>query len=231
MADETITEEQLREAHAQRKLIEQEVNTRFAPEDTILHNVHERARAAGMPEIAISPVQGKLLQILAYACNAQKILEIGTLAGYSGIWLARALPEGGQLITLEANPKHAEVAHANFEAAGLSEKVELREGKAIDALPLLGIESPFDLIFIDADKVSYPAYLDWAIVYSRPGTIIVADNVIRHGRAFLTPPPDADAAALATYNEKILHDPRLASVAFPMDDDATDGFSISVVRG
>jgi len=153
------------------------------------------------------------------------------LAGYSGTWLARALPADGQMITLEANPTHAAVARATFIAAGLADKIEIREGKAMDAMPMLAAESPFDLIFIDADKASYPAYLNWAIVFSRPGTIIIADNVIRGGKPFQTPPADADVAGLATYNQKVTSDARLASVAIPMDENGTDGFAISVVRG
>jgi caffeoyl-CoA O-methyltransferase len=214
----------------QRAMIERELTARFAPEDDALLGAKARADAAGMPAIQISPVQGKLLQVLAVACGARKILEIGALAGYSGTWLARALPSDGRLITLEVSAQHAAVARETFAAAGVADRVELRLGPALETLAGLTSEAPFDLIFIDADKGNYPAYLDWAVRLSRPGSIIVADNVIRSGRAFLSPPPDESAEGAAAYNAKLLADPRLISVAFPMDDGGLDGFAISVVR-
>jgi caffeoyl-CoA O-methyltransferase len=216
---------------AQRDLIERELTARFAPEDAELRSANDRANAAGLPAIQISPIQGKLLQVLAVACGARKILEIGALAGYSGAWLARALPPDGRLMTLEVSAKHAEVARATFAAAGVADRVELRLGPALATLPTLVSEAPFDLIFIDANKDDYPAYLEWAVQLSRPGSIIVADNVIRSGRAFQTPPPDESAAGAAAYNAKLIADPRLISVAFPMDEGGLDGFAISVVRG
>ena len=169
--------------------------------------------------------------MLALACGARTILEIGALAGYSGVWLARSLPPDGKLISLEVNPRHAEIARATFAAAGLSHLSEVRVGSALDLLPQLVAEAPFDLIFIDADKENYPHYLDWAVTLSRAGSLIVADNAIRGGTAFQTPPPDAAAANTALYNRKIVEHPRLVSVAFPMDDDGMDGFAVSVVRG
>jgi len=170
-------------------------------------------------------------QVLALACGARTILEIGALAGYSGVWLARALPPNGKLISLEVSPKHAEVVRATFAAAGLSDRAEVRVGSGLDLLPTLVSEAPFDLIFIDADKENYPQYLDWAITLSQVGSLIVADNVIRGGSPFQTPPPDENTAGIASYNRKILEHPRLVSVAFPNDDDGMDGFAISVVRG
>ena len=220
----------LRTEAAQRATIERELIARFAPEDAELRTANERGQAAGMPAIQISPLQGKLLQVLAAACGARKILEIGALAGYSGAWLARALPADGRLITLEVSAKHAEVARATYAAAGVADRAEVRVGAALETLPLLISEAPFDLIFIDADKNNYPAYLDWALQLSRVGTIIVADNVIRSGRAFLTPPPDESAEGAAAYNAKILSNPRLLSIALPIDEDGLDGFAISVVR-
>ncbi|MGO8951541.1 MAG: O-methyltransferase [Ktedonobacterales bacterium] len=151
------------------------------------------------------------------------------MGGYSGTWLARALPVDGKLITLEVNPKHAAAVQATFAEAGVADRAEVRVGDAITMLPQLTREAPFDLIFIDADKGNYPAYLDWALKLSRVGTIIVADNVIRMGRAFQSPPPDAASAGVAEYNAKATSDERLVSVAFPMDDDGTDGYAISVV--
>lgn len=223
-------DEQLRANATLRATIDRELNARFAPEDAALRGAIARAVEEGLPAIQISPLQGKLLQVLALAAGARKILEIGALGGYSGTWLARALPPDGKLITLEVNPKHAAAVQATFAEAGVADRAEVRVGAALTTLPQLAPEAPFDLVFIDADKGNYPAYLDWAIRLSRPGTIIVADNVIRAGRPFQSPPPDADAAAIAEYNARATSDARLLSVAFPMDDDGTDGYAISVVR-
>lgn len=224
------SDEQLRHHAETRAFIDQELRTRFAPEDEALLSSIARAHAEHMPAIQISPLQGKLLQVLALACGARKILEIGALAGYSGLWLARSLPPDGKLISLEVSPKHAEIVRATFAAAGISQLTEVRVGPALDLLPQLVTEAPFDLIFIDADKENYPHYLDWAITLSRTGSLIVADNAIRGGTAFQTPPPDINAAGTAMYNRKIVEHPRLVSVAFPMDDDGMDGFAVSVVR-
>lgn len=224
------SDDQLRTDAAARRTIERELVARFAPEDDALREANTRAAAAGLPAIQISPLQGKLLHVLARACDARKMLEIGALAGYSGTWLARALPPGGRLITLEVSQRHAEVVRATFAAAGVADRTEVRVGPALEALPTLVSEAPFDLIFIDADKGNYPHYLEWAVRLSRPGTIIVADNVIRGGRAFHTPPPDESAAGAAAYNAALLAEPRLTSIALPLDDDGMDGFAISVVR-
>jgi predicted O-methyltransferase YrrM len=152
-------------------------------EDAALSGALQRSAAAGLPAINVSPPQGKLLHLLARMMGAQRILEIGTLGGYSTIWLARALPADGKIITLEYEPKHAEVARGNFEAAGLRDRIELRLGRAIDTLPQLEREGagPFDLVFIDADKPSTPAYFAWSLKLTRPGGVIVVDNVIRKG--------------------------------------------------
>ena len=161
------------------------------PADAALDAAVADSVAAGLPPISVTPNQGKLLQLLARMQGARSILELGTLGGYSTIWLARALPAGGRLITLEAEPRYAEVAQANIARAGLSELVELRVGPALQTLPELHAEGagPFDLIFIDADKQNYPGYFEWALRLSRPGTLIVGDNVVRDG-AILD--PDAD---------------------------------------
>ena len=209
--------------------IQQTISERFAPEDDGLRNALTAAKEQGLPEIQISPIQGKMLQILAAACHAQKILEIGALGGYSGIWLARALPANGRLITLEINPKHAAAVQRAFAKAQVDDRAEVRVGKALDVLPELEGEAPFDLIFIDADKKSYPAYLTWALQLSRAGSIIVADNCIRGGQAFAQS-DDEDTAGLSEYNTHIASDPRLVSLVLPMDDEYTDGFAISVVR-
>ncbi len=211
--------------------IETSIRQIFASEDEGLKNALKRGQEAGLPGIQISPIQGKFLQILAGACQAQKILEIGSLAGYSGIWLARALPLHGRLITLEINPKHAEVVRRSFAQAGLSERTEVRVGKALELLPQLESEAPFDLIFIDADKASYPSYLNWAIRLSRTGSIIVADNTIRNGRALHeTTNMDNDTAGLVQYNKLASSNPRLLSLALAIDEGNTDGFTISVVQ-
>ena len=212
-----------------RRQIEAAITQRFAAEDEGLQYALRAAKQAGLPAIQISPIQGKLLQLLAVACNAQKILEIGSLGGYSGIWLARALPSGGRFITLEINPTHANLVRNAFARANVSDRAEVRVGRALDLLPKLESEAPFDLVFIDADKPPYPKYLDWALRLTRPGSIIVADNVIRSGKAF-EEPEDEGMAGIAEYNKLIASDPRLMSLDIAMDDDYTDGFAISVVR-
>jgi predicted O-methyltransferase YrrM len=159
------------------------ISERLIGADPVLDAAVSDSAAAGLPPIAVSPPQGKLLNLLARSIGASRILEVGTLGGYSTIWLARALPSGGRLVTLEANPDYAEVARANIARAGFTEVVELRLGKALDTLPKLAAEGgdPFDLIFIDADKWNTPNYFTWALELSRPGSLIIADNVIRDG--------------------------------------------------
>jgi caffeoyl-CoA O-methyltransferase len=226
------SDEQLRHNAQARATVNRELQVRFAPVDDALHNSIVRAQAEKVPAIQISPLQGKLLQVLVMACGARTILEIGALAGYSGVWLARGLPADGKLISLEINSRHAEIARATFAAAGVSDRAEVRVGPALDLLPTLLPEAPFDVIFIDADKENYPQYLDWALTLSRVGSLIVADNTIRGGRAFQTPPPDENAAGAAAYTHKILEHPRLVSAALLTDDkgDGLDGMAISVVR-
>ncbi len=151
----------------------------FLTPDSALDAALRASAEANLPNIQVAPNQGKLLHLLAQTLNAQRILEIGTLGGYSTIWLARALSPAGRIVTLEYNPMHADVARKNIEHAGLSERVDIRVGKAIDTLPKLA--GPFDFIFIDADKSSMPEYFAWSLKLSRPGTLIVADNVVRKG--------------------------------------------------
>lgn len=223
---------QLQQEAKTRQNITEAITRMFAPEDDGLKHALEAAKRAGLPEIQISPIQGKFLQLLAVACNAQKILEIGSLGGYSGIWLSRVLPADGRFITLEINPTHAELVRKAFEQAGVSDRAEVRVGNALELLPLLEQEAPFDLIFIDADKPPYPQYLDWALRLSRPGSMIVADNCIRGGKGFeeSQPPEDDYTVGIVAYNNRIASDPRLISLDLAMDDDYTDGFAISVVR-
>ncbi len=170
-------------------------------EDQALRGAIAAAEEAGLPSIQVSPPQGKLLQLLVRLVGARTILEFGTLGGYSAILMSRALPEDGRLITLEANPDYAEVARRSIDAAGVGEKVEIRIGPALEALPGLEEEGPFDLVFIDADKVNTPDYFSWALERTRPGGLIVADNVVRDGTL-------ADAAATddATQAQRRLHE-------------------------
>lgn len=212
-----------------RHRIEEAITQQFAAEDEGLQYALTAARQAGLPQIQISPIQGKLLQLLATACNAHKILEIGSLGGYSGIWLARALPSNGRLITLEINPIHANLVRTAFAKAGVSDRAEVRVGKALDLLPHLESEAPFDLVFIDADKSPYPQYLEWALRLTRPGSIIVADNCVRRGIA-VDQPEDEGVVGVVEYNKRIASNARLLSLLLAMDDDYTDGFAISVVK-
>lgn len=163
--------------------VDQYLGSLLLPQDPILDAALHASASAGLPAIAVSPLQGKLLQLLAQMQNARRILEIGTLGGYSTICLARGLAAGGRLVTLELDPKHAGIARQNLDRAGLHDVVEIRVGPAIESLPKLAAENagPFDLIFIDADKASIPEYFTWSLTLSRPGTVIVVDNVIRKG--------------------------------------------------
>src|ERR1700694_2734442 len=229
MANDNAELTYLQQQQQTRHQIEESIVRAFAPEDDGLLNALTSARAAGLPEIQISPIQGKLLQVLAAACNAHKILEIGALGGYSGIWLARSLPAGGRMITLEISPEHAAVVRNSFEKAGVSDRTEVRVGRALDLLPHLESEAPFDLVFIDADKPPYPQYLEWALRLTRPGSIIVADNCIRSGKAFREP-EDEGMAGIVEFNRRIASDPHLVSLALAMDDDYTDGFAVAVVE-
>jgi caffeoyl-CoA O-methyltransferase len=212
-----------------RTYIENELTKRYAPEDDVLRATVDAARAADMPAIQISPLQGKLLQVLVAACGARRVLEIGALAGYSGIWLARGLPPDGRLISLEISEKHATVWRASIQRAGLSDRAEIRVGPGAELLPQLASEPRFDLVFIDADKPGYPTYLDWALKLTRGGGIIVADNCVRSGRPFGAELGDETLRAIAEYDERVASEPRLRSVVLPLDDDGMDGFAISVV--
>ncbi len=204
----------------------------IATQDSALEAALKASEAAELPAIQVTPAQGKLLHLLARSVCARNILEIGTLGAYSTIWLARALPAGGRLITLEANPKHAEVSRANIARAGLSEIVELRLGKAIDSLPRLAAEgrSPFDFIFIDADKPSNPEYWAWALKLARHGSLIVIDNVIRKGA--VADPASTDPQVVGTRKmfELISAEPRVsATVIQTVGSKGYDGFALAIV--
>jgi predicted O-methyltransferase YrrM len=205
---------------------------RLALADPVLDAALAAADAAGLPPIAVSAPQGKLLNLLARQSGARRILEIGTLAGYSGIWLARALPADGRLITLEIDPAHAAVARANFERAGLATRVELRLGAALETLPVLAAEegAPFDFTFIDADKVSTPLYLDWAIRLSRAGSVIVVDNVVRNGAVLLSSTKDESVQGVRRAIEVLASDPRVEATAIQtVGNKGYDGFALAVV--
>ena len=205
-----------------------------APSDPALDAALAASDAAGLPQIAVSPPQGKLLQLLARIRGARSILEIGTLGGYSTICLARALPEGGRLISLEFSPKHAEVARGNISAAGLAELVEVRVGAALESLPKLQAEGvgPFDLVFIDADKANNPHYVRWALELSRPGTLIIVDNVVRGGRVGDPANQDADVLGTRAALELIAAEPRLDGTAVQtVGVKGYDGFALALVTG
>jgi len=200
--------------------------------DEALRGALEAAAAAGLPEIQVSPPQGKLLQMLARLQGARTILEFGTLGGYSTILLARALPAGGRLITLEANAEYAEVARGSIERAGLGEVVELRVGPALETLPALAEEGtgPFDLTFIDADKVNTPNYFAWALDHSRPGSLIVADNVVRGGSLAEAASADEATQAQRRLHEMLATEPRIAATTIQtVGSKGYDGFTIALV--
>ncbi|MFE5886568.1 O-methyltransferase [Streptomyces hydrogenans] len=187
----------------------------LVPADEALTAALADSAAAGLPEIAVAPNQGKFLHLLARVQGARRILEIGTLGGYSTIWLARALPADGRLITLEYDPRHAEVARGNLARAGLADRVEVRTGPALDTLPLLEKEGagPFDLVFVDADKANNPHYVSWALKLSRPGTLVVVDNVVRGGRVAAPDPSDPAITGTRAMFELVANEPRLDATA------------------
>jgi predicted O-methyltransferase YrrM len=204
----------------------------LTPPDPALDAALAANAAAGLPSIDVSANQGKLLMLLAQAMGARSILEIGTLGGYSTIWLARALPGGGRLITLEAEPKHAEVARANIARAGLSDMVEIRVGRALDMLPRIDAEKrgPFDLIFIDADKPNNPGYFAWALKLARPGSLIIADNVVRAGAVADPASRDASAQGVRRMFELIAAEPRVSATAIQtVGSKGYDGFALALV--
>jgi len=200
--------------------------------DDALEAALEESDAAGLPAIAVSVPQGKLLNILARLGHARRILEIGTLGGYSTIWMARALPPDGELITLEIDPKHAEVARVNIERAGFADRVDVRVGPAIDALPKIAAENkdPFDLIFIDADKPSIPDYFTWSLRLSRPGTVIIVDNVVREGAVIDAASEDASVKGVRRLNEMLAAESRVsATVLQSVGTKGYDGFAVVLV--
>jgi caffeoyl-CoA O-methyltransferase len=216
--------EELMDEETQRKL-EQYVTDLFAPEDDVLKWIRAEAERNQLPAIHVRPADGRLLQILMLAIGARLAVEIGTLAGYSGVWIARALPPDGKLYTLEKSSKHAQVARASFERAGIGKKVEVREGSALDWLQKLSAQGPFDFVFIDADKSGYAAYLAWAVDNLRLGGIVAAHNAFRDGRVLV--PESDDDRAIQAFNEALASNPRLDSTILAIGDGMAVGIKKS----
>ena len=205
---------------------------KLLPADPLLEETLRASEAAGLPSIQVSPSQGKLLYLLAKAQGVRTILEVGTLAGYSTIWLGRALPRGGRLLTLEVNPKHAEVARVNVAQAGLGALVEIRLGPAVETLPKLlsEHEGPFDFVFVDADKPNTRTYFDWAVRLSRPGTLIVVDNVVRKGELANASSDDPNVRGMRAFLEALASDSRVSATGIQtVGTKGYDGFVLARV--
>ena len=201
-------------------------------DDDVLDQVLENNKRAGLPEHDVAANQGQLLALFVLMTQARRILEIGTLGAYSSIWMARALPPDGKLITLEADPTHADVARQNIRLAGLTDRIELIEGPALNSLENLGDVPPFDLIFIDADKPNNPGYLEWALHYSRPGTVIIGDNVVRDGEVINGQSDDARVLGVRRFIEMTGDNPRLTATALQtVGVKGWDGFTLAIVNG
>jgi len=209
--------------------VDEYVTNLLLPSDAVLEAALAASQAAGLPAINVAPNQGKFLSLLAQIQGATRILEIGTLAGYSTIWLARALPSSGRLVTLELDPKHAQVAQANLERAGLAGLVELRVGRALDSLAALASEGvpPFDFVFIDADKQSIPDYFLWSLKLTRPGSVIVVDNVIRKGAVLDPASTDANVQGVRRFNDIVSQTPSVSATAVQtVGSKGYDGFAL-----
>jgi predicted O-methyltransferase YrrM len=214
--------------------VDRYIGEKLIPADPVLDAAMAANTEAGLPTIDVTPLQGKLLHLLAKLVNARRILEIGTLGGYSTIWMARALPEDGSLITLELEQKHAEVAQANLEQAEVAHLVEIRLGPALDSLTQLASEEPdpFDLIFIDADKENNANYLQWALRFSQPGTLIIVDNVVRDGRITDADDPDPAVQGSRRLFDALAAEPRLSATALQtVCGKGYDGFALALVTG
>jgi predicted O-methyltransferase YrrM len=212
--------------------VDRYISEMLVPSDPVLDAALRDSSAAGLPEIHVSPNQGKLLQLLAQSHGARRILEIGTLGGYSTLWLARALPEGGRLVTLEYDPRHADVARVNLARAGFSGTVDIRVGRAQDTLPQLASEAagPFDVVFIDADKQGYPEYFTWALRLTRKGSLIIADNVVRNGAVADASSADPAVQGVRRMNELVSREPRVSATAIQtVGGKGYDGFMIALV--
>jgi predicted O-methyltransferase YrrM len=218
--------------HEQWSAVDEYVSGLLAPHDEALDAALSAGVEAGLPPIQVSPPQGQLLNLLAKTVGAKRILEFGTLAGYSTIWLARALPDDGRLVTLEADPDYAEVARKNIAGAGLDDLVDLRVGPALDTLPVLAVEDvgPFDLTFIDADKIHSPDYFAWSLDHSHPGSLIVIDNVVRDGTLAEADSDDATTRAQRQLHEMLAAEPRVTATTIQtVSVKGYDGFSVVLV--
>jgi len=205
----------------------------LVPDDAVLAAALAASDAAGLPAIQVTPNQGRFLQLLARSLGARAILELGTLGGYSTLWLARGLAPGGRLVTLEAEPRHAQVAQASFARAGLSDVISIRVGPALDTLPKLVAEGagPFDLVFIDADKPSLPDYFQWSLRLSRPGTVLVVDNVVRDGEVADEGSADPSVQGVRRMNALIAAEPRVSGTALQtVGSKGYDGFAFVLVE-
>ena len=201
------------------------------PEDEVLTQILANNRRAGLPEIDVSPMQGQLLALLVRMTHAKRILEIGTLGAYSTVWMARELPSDGELLTLEFDALHAAIARENIEYAGLTRQVKVKEGPALETLESLGERPPFDLIFIDADKPNNPNYLKWALHYSRPGTLIIGDNVVRDGEVTNPASTDDRVQGVRKFIEMIGDNPHLTATAMQtVGTKGWDGFTLAWVN-
>ena len=200
----------------------------LAPSDSELDSALAENAASGLPAHDVLATQGKMLALFIQMTNAVRVLEIGTLGGYSTIWMARALPKGGQIVTIEADSHHADVAQANFERAAVADRIILHRGAATDVLPTLS--APFDLIFIDADKPNNPNYIHWALKLSRPGTVIIGDNVVRGGAVVDASSDDRNVQGIRAFLQIIAEDPRLNSTAIQtVGEKGWDGFALAIV--
>lgn len=197
----------------------------FAPEDKVLRELAEEIAASDMPEIYISPEEGRLLQVLLRMVKAARVLELGTLGGYSAIWMARALPSEGRLTTVEKLPERAEVARRYVERAGLADRIEVRVGEAREVLADLAAEGPFDAVFIDADKRGYPEYLEWCTENVRPGGLVIADNAFKNGEV-LEESDDPGVRGIQEFNRRVATDPRFTSIVVP----TRDGVAIALIN-
>jgi predicted O-methyltransferase YrrM len=212
--------------------VDQYINETLVPHDAALEAALCASTDAGLPAIQVSPSQGKFLHLLARTLGARNVLEIGTLGGYSTIWMARALPAGARVLTLEAAAKHADVACANFCRAGVADLIELRRGPALETLPQVAAEGrgPFDLIFIDANKSNMDDYFDWALKLSRRGTVIIADNVIRDGKVTDAKSKDVDIQGVRRFNERVAAEPRVSATEIQtVGSKGYDGFAYVLV--
>lgn len=207
-----------------RQRLDEYVTDLFAAEDDALRWIQAETIRREMPQISLRPSEGQMLHVLARSVNARRAVEIGTLAGYSGTWLARALPEDGRLFTLEMNPMHASVARESFRRAGVGERVEVLEGEALATLERLRAEGPFDLVFIDADKGAYPQYLAWAVDNLRVGGMVVAHNAFRHG-AIVAPETEADKA-MDAFNRALADHPALSGIIIGVGDGMAVGIKL-----